>query len=102
MRRSYVYALLGALTLVLAGVMSAFASQSPDGLERVAEDQGFASTAKEHAAGEGPLADYGIEAVDNPALSGGLAGVLGVVVVLILVGGLAYVVRRRGAGGRGR
>jgi hypothetical protein len=33
--------------------------------------------------------------VDNQRLSGGLAGVVGVLVVLTLAGGLTYVIRRR-------
>ena len=46
-------------------------------------------------AADGPLADYGTKGVDDERLSGGLAGVIGTVVVLVLAGGLALVVRRR-------
>ena len=81
--------------LLLAGVVSTFASRSPDGLERVAEDQGIARTAQAHPLGDGPLADYGVESVDNGVLSTGLAGVVGVLVVLALTAGVAYAVRRR-------
>jgi cobalt/nickel transport protein len=83
------------VTLVLAGVVSHYASSDPDGLARVAEDKGFASTEQDHAAGDGPFAGYAAHDVDNDRLSGALAGVVGVGVVLLLAGGLALAVRRR-------
>ena len=45
--------------LLLAGVVSVWASANPDGLKFVAERLGFGSTAGEHAAADSPLADYG-------------------------------------------
>jgi len=91
---------LGGLLLVavvLAGVVSFYASSSPDGLERVATDHGIDS-ADEHPAAEGPLADYRAKGVEDERVSGGLAGVAGAVVVLVLAGGLTFALRRRGAG----
>lgn len=84
------------VVLLLAGALSFYASARPDGLERVAEQAGFADTARDSAAADGPLADYQTRGVDDPRLSGGLAGVAGAIVVLVLAGGLAFVVRRRG------
>jgi hypothetical protein len=95
MNRRYFFAAFAVAALMLAGVVSFFASSSPDGLERVAEDRGFARTAKDHAFADGPMADYGVAAVDNGMLSGGLAGVTGVLVVLVLTSGVTYVVRRK-------
>ena len=83
------------VALILAGVVSFYAASSPDGLNRVAQDKGFSSTEKDHQAGDGPFAGYGASFVDNDRLSGGLAGGLGVLVVLGLAGGLTYAVRRR-------
>jgi cobalt/nickel transport protein len=83
------------VALLLAGVVSFYASGSPDGLERVAEDEGFLDRAEEHAAAEGPLADYQAKGVENDRLAGGVAGVTGALVVLLVTGGLVYVVRRR-------
>ena len=68
--------------LVVAGVVSYYASASPDGLNRVAGDLGFASA--EQASGGGPLAGYEVAGVGHSLLSGGLAGVLGCLVVLAL------------------
>jgi anti-sigma regulatory factor (Ser/Thr protein kinase) len=78
--------------LLLAGVASVYASGRPDGLERVAEDQGFAHRAEEHPAAESPLADY--ELGDGGGT--GVAGVIGVVAVLTLATGGAYALRGRG------
>jgi PDGLE domain len=85
------------VALLLAGVVSTFASGSPDGLERVAEDKGIARTAEDHPLGDGPLADYGVDGLGNGLLSTGLAGVAGVLLVLALTAGLGYAVRRRGS-----
>lgn len=83
------------VALVLAGVASFYASSHPDGLEHVAEQAGFLDTAEDNANADGPFADYATDGVDNARLSGGIAGVVGALTVLVLAGGLAFVVRRR-------
>ena len=87
------------LAVLLAGVVSVWASANPDGLEFVAERLGFGSTAGEHAAADSPLADYGTAGVDDARLSGGLAGVIGVAVVAVVAFGLMHLLRRRGDAG---
>jgi cobalt/nickel transport protein len=82
------------LALLLAGVVSYYAASSPDGLNRVAHDKGFAATEEQHNQ-VAPLAGYQASAVHNDRLSGGLAGVVGCAVVLVLAGGLTLVLRRR-------
>jgi hypothetical protein len=74
--------LLGGLLLAvgLALVVSGYASPSPDGLEKVAEDKGFLGTARDHLFADGPLADYAVKGVDNERLSTGLSGLIGVLV----------------------
>lgn len=89
------FALFLLVSLLVAGVGSFYASSHPDGLEYVAEKTGFIDSAEDSATGDSPLADYGVRGVDNERLSGGLAGVIGCVVVLVLAGGLFLVVRRR-------
>jgi hypothetical protein len=84
-----------AAALVIAGVLSFYASGHPDGLEFVAESTGFLETAQDSAAAGGPLADYAVSGVEDARLSGGLAGIIGVLVTLLLAGGLTWVVRRR-------
>jgi hypothetical protein len=86
-------------TLVLAAVLSSFASDEPDGLERVAADQGFLAEADEHDLAGSPLADYQLEVGDD-RVSTGAAGAAGVVVTLSVGGGLLWGLRRRwGRGG---
>ena len=83
------------VTLLLAGLVSLYSSASPDGLERVAEDAGFAESGRDSASTDSPLADYAVEGVQDERLSGGLAGVAGAIVVLLVAGGLALALRRR-------
>ena len=79
------------VALLLAGVVSIYASGRPDGLERVAEDQGFARQAEENPTADGPLAGY--ELGERGGVGG--AGVVGVLVVLVIAGGGAYALRGR-------
>ncbi|MEU9704377.1 energy-coupling factor ABC transporter permease [Streptomyces sp. NPDC047981] len=81
--------------LVLAGFVSFYASASPDGLEKVAADQGIDEKVEEHAAAGSPLADYGVKGIDAARLSGGLAGVIGVGATLAVGSGAFWAVRRR-------
>ena len=98
MTRTRTFVLAGLLlALLIAGVGSYYASSSPDGLEATAEQHGFATTARDSAAADSPLADYGVAGVSDGRLSGGLAGVAGVLVVLTLAGGLTLLLRRRTA-----
>ncbi|MEU6810891.1 energy-coupling factor ABC transporter permease [Streptomyces sp. NPDC046831] len=82
-------------SLVLAGFVSFYASASPDGLEKVAGDQGIDRKAEPHAAADSPLADYGVKDVSDARLSGGLAGVIGVGATVVVGTAVFRVVRRR-------
>ncbi|MDP9799712.1 cobalt/nickel transport protein [Catenuloplanes nepalensis] len=102
------FILAGLLTaLLLAGVVSSFASSSPDGLDSAStrgcttnadgEITGgtcMAQGAKDHELADSPLADYGIAGVDNAYLSTGLSGIAGVLLVFAVAGGLFWVLRR--------
>jgi len=66
------------VTLALAFFVSPYASSSPDGLNKVAEDEGFDGAAREHALDDGPVAGYAVEGVDDAKLSKGLSGIIGV------------------------
>ncbi len=87
-----------AVALLLAFAVSPEASSKPDGLEKVAIDKGFIDTAQDHDMADSPLADYGVEGVDNERLSTGLAGIIGVTVTFAIglgLFGLLRVSRRR-------
>ena len=96
------------VALVLAGVVSNFASGSPDGLDATAREgctfgadgeitggTCMLQQEREHQLADGPLADYGIRGIDNPYLSTGLSGVLGVLITFAVGGGAFWLVRRR-------
>lgn len=84
------------VSLAVAGVISYYASSDPDGLERVAEDEGFLDTAKESANAGTPLADYGVSGIDNERLSVGLSGVIGVFVTLLVAAFIFNQIAKRG------
>ncbi|MFI0729167.1 energy-coupling factor ABC transporter permease [Streptomyces sp. NPDC021225] len=90
-----VWAVGVAAALLCAGVVSFYASANPDGLEKVAADNGIDKKTEDHAAQDSPLADYGVKDVTDARLSGGLAGVIGVGATLAVGSGLFVVVRRR-------
>ena len=92
-RRFFAVALV--VTLLVAGVASYYASSHPDGLEYVAEQTGFIDAGTDSATSSSPLADYQTAGVEDARLSGGIAGVVGVVVMLVLSTGLFWVIRRR-------
>lgn len=70
------------LAFVLAGFVSGYASGSPDGLEKVAGEEGFLDSSRDSAVANFPLADYAVAGIDNERLAGGLAGIIGVVLTL--------------------
>ena len=85
--------LAGYLVALLLALLSPLASSAPDGLERVAEDQGFVDRAR-----EAPCAlirDYLFPGLHNEALATILAGVVGVTITFALAYGLAYLLHRR-------
>ena len=94
-----------AVAFALAFFVSPEASSKPDGLNKVAIDEGFADQQRAHATEDSPLAGYGVEGVDNDRLSTGLAGIIGVAVTFALVGGTTLgrreVRRRRGTSAGG-
>lgn len=85
----------GYIVAVALTLLAPFASGSPDGLERVAEDAGFISRALD--APYAIIADYQLPGVANEAVATVLAGVIGVTIVYMLVAGGAYLVHRRRA-----
>jgi len=108
-RRTGGFVLAGiVVALLLAGGVSRFAADSPDGLEaaarhgctldadgRVTGGTCIAQSEREHELSDGPLADYGLRGRSDGPLATGLAGVVGVLLTFALGGGLFYLLRRR-------
>ncbi len=82
------------VALVLASAISQFAAGDPDGLERVAEDTGFADTAEAQPFADGLFADYATRGLDNEGLSLAVAGSAGVLLTLTVGWGMASAQRR--------
>ena len=80
----------------LATAVSPYASSSPDGLEKVAEDKAFLDQGKLHAVQEeSPAPGYAFPGVDDPRLATGLAGFAGTLLVFGLGYGIVIAARRR-------
>lgn len=86
----------------LAMLVSGFASGSPDGLNKVAEDHGFAANAKEHLFENGPLAGYAVKGVNGDRLSTGISGLVGVLVTFGVGLALFALLRAMRSGGHDR
>ena len=109
MKRTTGFLLAGLfVALLLAGVVSNFASGSPDGLDSAAtrgctlDASGeiiggscMAQGEKDHEAAGSPLADYSVAGLDNPYLSTGLSGVAGVLVTFAVGAGVFWLARGR-------
>ena len=76
------------VAVVFATVVSQFAFDDPDGLEKVAADQGFLSSARDHALAGAPFADYATRGIGNGELSLAVAGLAGVALALLVTYGL--------------
>ncbi|MHC9293406.1 PDGLE domain-containing protein [Mycobacterium sp. LTG2003] len=113
-RRPVFWIVFAAATLLIAGVVSYFASSSPDGLDsatlqgcEVVEAGGaetlsgdcIAQHATDHAMAGSPFADYSIGGRDG---TGGLAGILGVLVTVSIAGGAFWLIARRPKSNAGR
>lgn len=83
-----------AVSLVIAGGISFYASSQPDGFEKSAGEIGFLDTAEDSPLADSPLAEYGVAGVENERLSGGLAGVIGVASTAAISFGIFYALRR--------
>jgi hypothetical protein len=83
---------------LLVTLFSPFASSSPDGLERVAQDKGFSGVA------ESPpyrlISDYVFPWVGNKDLATVLSGIVGVLIVAAVVFAIALLLARGGGAQR--
>jgi hypothetical protein len=91
-RRLFVVGLIVAIGVAV--IAAQFASSEPDGLEYVAEQEGFAETAEDHTLADTPLADYGENLTESSWVNTAVAGLLGVLLTLALGYALFWLARR--------
>lgn len=92
-RNSWWLLLLAAL--IIAAVLAPLASRNPDGLDRVAQDQGFAGRAKTVL--RGPFPEYAVAGIKHSGVSTAVAGVGGTLLTLALGLGVATLIVKRGS-----
>jgi hypothetical protein len=85
--------MIGLLLALGVALLSPLASPHPDGLERVAENEGFLDQAED--APFEIIPDYTFPGIENEAVATIVAGVVGTAFLFGLGYGLAWVLRRR-------
>lgn len=84
-----------AAAIILAVVLSPFASSWPDGLEKVAEDKGFLAKAEVEPAVSSPIPDYAWPGLKSEKAATRAAGASGTLIVFGAGFGLAALIRRK-------
>lgn len=94
MKREYLFIIIGLLiSIILAVFISPFASESPDGLERVAEDLNFINRAEGREVIQAPLPDYSVPSIKNETVSGSFAGLVGTIITFVLAIAFGYLLK---------
>jgi cobalt/nickel transport protein len=89
------WTVLAIVTIVLAVILSPFASPHPDGLERVAENQGFIEKAEGGFAWS-PFPDYVVALPFSEVWQVAVAGAIGLIVMAVVLGVLGkYLANKR-------
>jgi cobalt/nickel transport protein len=91
----FIYIGLG-ISLLVALLLSPFASTSPDGLEKVAETKGFSEKGKgwtfwRHA----PFSDYSVPWIENEKVSTALSGLIGILAIFFITIGIGKAIKKR-------
>lgn len=91
MRKKWWLIIIPVFLAVIA--LSPLVSTSPDGLERVAQDNAFSNRAQ--GAPFQIMVNYIFPGIDNPVLAKMLAGLIGTLVLFGVVYGLAWLLKSR-------
>jgi ABC-type Fe3+ transport system permease subunit len=83
----------GLLLALGVALLSPLASPHPDGLERVAEDEGFLDQAED--APYQVIPDYAFPGIENEAAATIIAGLVGTILLFAVGYALAWLLRRR-------
>lgn len=82
------------MALIIAGILSPFASPNPDGLEKVAQTQGFIDKGEGKEVIHAPMPDYIIPGVQSEAVSTAAAGIAGTVITFFVAYGISRMLKR--------
>jgi hypothetical protein len=93
-RRAWILTALVA-ALIVAGVISFWASAAPDGLEKTSAAAGILPPDKDSSALPAPLNNYQVAGLSNHFLSNALAGLAGALLVLVLVFSAGHLLARK-------
>ncbi|MDI6631888.1 MAG: PDGLE domain-containing protein [Bacillota bacterium] len=83
--------------LIIAGILSPFASPNPDGLEKVAETKGFIDKGEGKEVVRAPIPDYVMPGLASEGVATAFAGITGTVVTFVAAYGIGRLVQRRKA-----
>ena len=95
--KSWIWIGLG-VSLLLAVFVSPYASSSPDGLERVAEDKGFLEKAEAPGTTvweSAPIPDYAVPGISHEKAATGIAGLVGTLGTFGVAFGVAGLLRKK-------
>ena len=92
-KKDILFGLLAALLLAL--VLSPFASSFPDGLERIAQDKGFLEKGEGQPAMAAPVPGYAWPGIKSEKLATSTAGVMGTLLVFGAAYGFAALLKRK-------
>lgn len=85
--------------MALSGLVGAaagwFADDAPDGLTRVARDEGFAVSEREHSLADSPVSGYRVDGIEDEDGATAVAGLAGILLTFLLGTGGAAALRAR-------
>lgn len=85
-----------AIAVGLSVAVSPYASSSPDGLEKVAEEKEFLDDGTLASIQEdSPIPDYAFPGIENERVATGVAGFVGTLFCFAVAYGIAFLLRRR-------
>ena len=100
-RKAWGFVLAGLLvSVLLAALVSPWASKAPDGLDRFAQDKGFAERGEGRTAWRFPwMPGYTVAGVRSESVGTALAGFAGTLLVFAVAVGAAKLISRKRAAG---
>jgi len=93
LKKSLVFLFIAAVALAL--FFSPFASEMPDGLEKVAIEKEFEHMEKENPILDSPLQDYSVPFIKNEKVSTAISGIIGVLLSFLIAYSTGYFIKKK-------